>query len=93
MNDMNKNLKDPKNPSGPVKIGKYTLWIERDLCIGAATCLAIAPRAYELDKDAKAIFLDSCSEEKIETLIDSARGCPTSAIIIEDENGKRVYPK
>ncbi|OGK16440.1 hypothetical protein A2690_03775 [Candidatus Roizmanbacteria bacterium RIFCSPHIGHO2_01_FULL_39_12b] len=86
-------LKDPKNPSGPVKIGKYKVWIERDLCIGAATCLAIAPRAYKLDKDAKAIFLDSCDNESIETIVDSARGCPTAAIIIEDENDKRIYPK
>lgn len=87
------NILDNNNPSGPVKVGKYTIRVDRDLCIGAATCLAIAPKAYSLDSDAKAIIIDSADQETVEALLDSAKGCPTSAIIITDENGKQIFPK
>lgn len=86
-------IKDPKKPSGPVKVRNLTVWIDRDLCIGAATCMAIAPKTFNLDSEAKAIILESIEEDSDETIIESARACPTVAIIIEDEKGQRVYPK
>lgn len=66
--------------------------IDRDLCIGAATCVAIAPRAWALDDEAKAIILDTVEEETDETLLEAAKGCPVMAIFITDENGKQLYP-
>lgn len=86
-------LKDQKNPSGPVTIHKYKVWVDRNLCIGAATCIAVAPKAFELDSEAKAVVLETADEETIETIIDGAKACPVAAIIIEDENGNRVFPK
>ena len=86
-------LLDKNYPSGPVKIGKLKVWIDRDLCISAGTCIAIAPHTYDLDTDAKAVILKSANKDTEEIIIDSARGCPTSAIIIKDENGKRIFPK
>lgn len=91
MNDQK--LKDPVNPSGPVKYRSHKMWIDRDLCIGAATCIAIAPNTYILDSEAKAIILDTIEKDSDEIILDSARGCPVAAIIIEDEKGNRVYPK
>lgn len=88
-----KKILDTKNPSGPVKIGKLKVWVDRDLCISAGTCIAIAPHTYDLDTEGKAVILKSADKETRETIIDSAHGCPTAAIIIEDENGKRIYPK
>lgn len=90
----NQKLKDPKNPSGPVVVKSgYKVWVDRSLCIGAATCVAIAPKTFELDKEAKAIILESADQEAIETIIDAAKGCPVAAIIIEDEKGNKVFPK
>ena len=89
----NQKLKDPANPSGPVKYRNHKMWIDRDLCIGAATCIAIAPNTYILDSEAKAIVLDTIEKDSDEIILDSARGCPVAAIIIEDEKGNRVYPK
>lgn len=66
--------------------------IDRDLCIGAATCIALAPKAWALDDEAKAIIIDTASEETDQALMEAAKGCPVMAIIIEDENGKQVYP-
>lgn len=66
--------------------------IDRDLCIGAATCVAIAPRAWALDDEAKAVILDTAAEETDETLMEAAKGCPVMAIFITDENGKQLFP-
>ena len=87
-------LKDEKNPSGPVILKSgYKIWVERGLCIGAATCIAVSPKVYVLDKEAKAIILDSADEDTIENIIESAKACPVAAIIIEDAQGNRIFPK
>jgi len=81
-----------QNPSGPKKINNWTVRIDRDLCIGAASCIAVAPKAYALDGEAKAIILDTAGEEADETILDSAKACPVAAIIITDEDGSQLYP-
>jgi len=86
-------LLDPKNPSGPVVIGKLKMHVDRDLCIGAATCIAVAPKTFILDSEAKAIVLESAQTELPETIIESAKACPVAAIIITDETGKKVFPE
>ncbi len=90
--DQNK-PKDPNRPSGPVQIRNLKVHIDRDLCIGAATCAAIASHTFGLDSEAKAIVLDTAGKDSDEVIIDAARGCPVAAIIIENEKGERVYPK
>lgn len=89
---MNQDPKDPQHPSGPVKVRNLVIHIDRDLCIGAATCLAIAPQVFTLDSDAKAIILQTADATPDDEIIDAARGCPTAAITISDENGKKLYP-
>lgn len=85
-------LLDSKNPSGPVKINKLRVTVDRDLCIGAATCIAVAPKTYVLDSEAKAIFINTAPEEMEETIIESAKACPVAAIIIQDESGHQIFP-
>lgn len=86
-------LLDPKNPSGPVAVGKLKMHVDRNLCIGAATCIAVAPKTFVLDSEAKAVILQSSQEELPETIIESAKACPVAAIIITDETGKKVFPE
>jgi ferredoxin len=83
---------DTNDPKVIRKIRNLTMRIDRNLCIGAATCIAIAPKAWALDDEAKAIILDSATEETDETLIEAAKGCPVAAIFITDETGKQVFP-
>lgn len=83
---------DPNDPKVVRKIRNLTMRIDRDLCIGAATCVALAPQAWALDDEAKAIILDTSGEESDQALLDAAKGCPVMAIFITDENGKQVYP-
>lgn len=91
---MDPKLKDTTKPSGPVILKNgYKVWVDRGLCIGAGTCVAVSPKTYVLDNEAKAIILESADEDTIENIIESAKACPVAAIIIEDAQGNRVFPK
>ncbi len=81
------------SPSGPVRVRKLKVWVDRNLCIGAATCIAVAPKTFVLDSEAKAIILNTIQEENDEAIIDAAKACPVAAIIIEDDQGNRIFPK
>lgn len=63
--------------------------IDRMLCIGAASCIAIAPEALELDSEAKAVVKPGHNTDD-ETLILAAQSCPTKAILLYDEDGNRI---
>ncbi len=89
---MSDQLKDPTKPHGPVQVRDLKFHVDKDLCIGAATCVAIAPNTFLLDSEAKAIILDTAEQDTNETIIDAARGCPTAAIIVEDANGNAIFP-
>lgn len=71
------------------KIGK--IFIDRDLCIGAASCIAIAPDVFELDDENKAVVKDPKGADD-ETILLAAQSCPTRAIILYDEDGNQIYP-
>lgn len=73
-------------------VGKLKITIDRSLCIGAASCIAVAPQAFQLDNEAKAILLPTAQNESQQTLLDAARACPVAAIIIQDETGKQIFP-
>ncbi|MFC1687029.1 ferredoxin [Patescibacteria group bacterium] len=66
--------------------------VVRELCIGAATCLAVAPDVYELDDENKAVIKNPKGADD-QTLLDSAKACPTQAIIITDDDGKQIFPE
>jgi ferredoxin len=87
------NILDSQHPSGPVPVKTLKITVDRNLCIGAATCVAIAAKTFILDEEGKAIILKSANEEEKQTIIDAAKACPVAAIIIEDENGKRIFPQ
>lgn len=65
--------------------------IKRDLCIGAATCSALAPDVFELDDEMKAIVKDPKGADD-ELIMEAARSCPTLAIYIYDDAGTQIFP-
>lgn len=71
-------------------IGKIV--VDRDLCIGAASCLAVSSATYQLDGENKAIVTGADAVDDA-TLIMSAESCPTKAILLFDKAGKQVFPK
>lgn len=85
---------------------KLKVRIDRNLCIGAASCVALEPKVFGLDAEAKAVVLDPADsakqynefiyevdEERFESILTAAKSCPTNAIIVTDEEtGKQIYP-
>lgn len=82
--------------------------VDRNLCIGAASCIAMCPNAFVLDADNKAVIIrkdgaavsdrTSVLEMNVagvddESLLLAAQSCPTRAIFLEDETGVQVYPE
>jgi ferredoxin len=65
--------------------------IDREKCIGSQNCIASAPTVYRLDRNHKAVLINPETVDE-ETLLFSAESCPTEAIILEDDDGRRVYP-
>ncbi len=85
-----------------------TLKIDRDMCIGAASCIAVYPDVFEIDGENKAVFKVEDAENTSETvdvtaldvagvdddtLMLAAQSCPTAAIYLYDEDGTQVYPE
>ncbi len=66
--------------------------VDRELCIGAASCIGVAPEAYELDEENIAIVKNDWEKLPDETLIASAESCPTKAIFVYGENNEQIYP-
>lgn len=65
--------------------------IKRDICIGAATCSAIAPDVFDLDEEMKAIVKNPAGADDV-TIMEAAQSCPTLAIYIYDDAGTQVFP-
>ncbi|HRH31982.1 MAG TPA: ferredoxin [bacterium] len=85
---------------------KLRIIVDPDLCIGAASCVTVAPESFVLNVENKAEVLEKglaeggssyertveMTEEEKENLIMAAQSCPTLAITIFDENGTQLYP-
>ena len=66
--------------------------VDRKLCIGAASCLGVAPEAYELDEENIAIIKDAWQELPDDILLASAQACPTKAIFLYNNENKQIFP-
>jgi ferredoxin len=82
---------------------KYKIIYYRDVCIGAAGCVATAPQIWELDKERKAVlkggigtddpdvFEKEIDEKELQINLEAAQACPVNAIhIIDKETGKKL---
>jgi ferredoxin len=65
--------------------------VDRDICIGAAMCVATAPNVYELDDQGLShAFNPDPGDDDL--LREAAESCPVQAVILEDDEGNQVYP-
>lgn len=76
----------PRTKAGS-KITKIV--VDRDLCIGAQSCIAPAGTTYEMDGENKVVVKDANAVEDAD-LIASAQACPTKAISLYDKDGQPV---
>jgi len=86
---------------------KIRIKVDEDLCIGAASCVTIAPGTFVMNDENKAEVLDhgdnkgeptyerwlEVTEEEFETIRLGAESCPTLAVFIFDESGKQIFPE
>jgi ferredoxin len=80
--------------------------VDEDLCIGAASCVTIAPDTFQMNDENKAYVLDhgtepegskyerwmEVTEAQMENVLLGAQSCPTLAVFIYDEAGKQLFP-
>lgn len=86
--------KDDAHPAGPITLANgWTVEVDKNVCIGAAPCTAVAAKTFALDEEGKANILSTVDEDGAETILNAARACPVAAIIIKDESGKQVFPE
>lgn len=79
--------------------------VDRDVCIGAASCTIVSPGTFKIDNENKAVIIDpqdptkthnelelEVDDAKKQEIVDAARSCPVAAIFVQDENGNQIYP-
>ncbi|NQV88910.1 MAG: ferredoxin [Parcubacteria group bacterium] len=86
---------------------KIRVLVDEDLCIGAASCVTIAPETFQLNEENKAWVLDHGTEpegskyerwievtdDEKENIILAAQSCPTLAVFIFEEDGTQIFPE
>ena len=88
-------------------MSKIRIKVDPDLCIGAASCVTIAPGTFQLNEENKAWVLDhgeepeghtyereiEVTDEEKEDILLGAQSCPTLAVFIYDEDGTQIFPE
>jgi len=75
-----------KNPEA-----KVIIKIINSKCISAGTCIIKAPDTFDLDEGG-VVYAKEGTWDEASDIIAGAKACPTTAIIVEDLNGKQIYP-
>ena len=78
-----------QKPRAVQRIGK--IMVDRELCIGAASCIALAGATFELDEENKAVITNQKGNTD-EEILGAAISCPTNAIFLYDETGTQIHP-
>ena len=65
--------------------------VDKAKCIGAANCVGMAPKTFQLDKEKKAFVVKPDGHDD-NTLFEAAESCPTEAIALYDDGGERIFP-
>lgn len=82
----------------------YKVKVDRSLCIGAASCEAVAPKTFVIDNEGKSViqkkdgkttsdfvhYRDIADTE--ENILNAAKSCPVNAIVIVeiDDDGNEI---
>lgn len=66
--------------------------VDRDLCIGAGSCAALANRTFELDGENKAVVKNPAGDDA-EKIRLAAQSCPVFAIFLYGKDGQQLYPE
>lgn len=66
--------------------------VDRQGCIGARSCVLVAPGVFQMDDQNYAYVVDPDSEDE-DTILMAAQSCPVLAIHLFDEEGNKIFPE
>ncbi len=68
--------------------------VDRPACIGARSCVLVAPKTFQMDDENLAyVVKENSTYEDDETIKMAAEACPVLAIHLYDENNKKLFPE
>ena len=70
----------------------HKIVVDRVKCIGARSCVAVAPGTFQMDGENLAYIVDPNSEDD-DTVLMAAQSCPVLAILLYDADGKQIFPE
>ena len=60
--------------------------VRRDVCVGYASCMVIAPDVFDVDDDNLVVVINDDPDSSLHSDVQqAARSCPKSAIIVSDD--------
>ncbi|MCA1842976.1 MAG: ferredoxin [Actinobacteria bacterium] len=68
----------------------YTAKVDRELCVGAGACIETAPKAFGFDDEHIAVVLPEAEQVEDNKLLEVARACPATAILLYEDDGAEV---
>lgn len=66
--------------------------VDRDLCIGAESCVVVAPEVFAMDDENKAVVTNPKGTDG-DAILMAAQACPVAAVFLYDEDDKQIYPE
>lgn len=69
------------------------LKLDKEICIGAGSCAALAPDTFGLDDKGIVFLIENSTYDTLEDILAGAQSCPVFAIILYDENMNQLWPE
>lgn len=84
----------PENISQKIRAGGKIrrIVVDRVKCIGANSCVAVAPDVFQLDDENLAYVTNPDSTDE-DTIRLAAESCPVLAVLLFDAEAKQLFPE
>lgn len=70
----------------PDETARWSVEIDRDVCMGSGMCIVYAPGTFEHDDETKAVMIDPPGDP-LDAVRTAVQACPTGALrLVTDEN-------
>jgi ferredoxin len=66
--------------------------IDLENCLSCGSCEVMAPNTFKLNAEGKSEVINEKGDSD-EKILEAAKSCPVGAIILTDEDGKRIWPE
>jgi ferredoxin len=68
------------------------VYIDVDSCTGSGTCARVAPAVFRIRNACAEVIEEAVTTTPADVVRDAAKACPWAAIVLEDDQGRRLYP-